>query len=1741
MAENTNVVQLMDALGKVLETRTPDVDKAFSDLANAMNSVVTKITKATEGGSTDTFFNLITDKDSKVKKFSEYLQNDMPDAFKKLSKDIEDVRDGLQKTAKSLDEIRKNAKGGSSGGKGGGGTSDCPCEKILSVINDNVNSVHQVMTSTGIKLEQDVTRVLKNINTNIRAMGIAIGRLASGGGRGGGGRGGRGGRGGGGGTPSVPTPSNSGIDVINGGIDVIDGGKSVLGGEETTVESLNKKLMSARRLYKEIKLLKWRISDADRNLLELALANLRVAEEEYEEAKRTGINVAAAEEKLNKARGASLELLDKTKAKYETILQITKEVARTVASGIFLGAFERLAGPVFNGLLNDLKEWEVDSTRMAATMTGSIHQAGEESKALVGQYRQLLQVSDEVINQTHQFPRVVRKEWVKAINKGTRSIRETRETVTSALSAAWQVGASAEATADEFQKWNMQIGMSAQGSTSLAKTMAKVAKETGVMGDHLLHAVSAAREIAQLMRDTGIYSQQTAESVVSWMASAQKFGVDKQVQNIFRAAQGGLESFNEASSETRNLLASAGQLQNVLGGNADPGEVMKGVGDAIRNAIPSGAFRKDAQGKPVGLPDLKKLSKAEISRLDLIMKRRFGMKLGEATRLLESIQDQNPEEKLSQIEMDLSNPRMTPAEKEQLELQKKQLEIAIEERKLSKNLDALGAASEALKDLPAEGADRKRVLDKIFQQNKLNESTFREGTKLLDEKLKRQGQSFNVMGKNAQQFSSAMNELLPAVRQGDDNAIQQFREMEQALANANKTADSTAKNNSNNADRMESDQQRLQNLVQNLAKPIHTMAFQAPIWTWYLISIAGGVWAIARMWQTSRLAENMKTTADTLVRTIGTKGSGWVHDPYVEAILKRIETRLNKGSIGRGGTGTTTSAEIPGKKVRGPKAELPKTKMQGSNAFMEGSGQLLAVAAGVVALGTVLILAAKAIMALTGFDAKEAKEVAWVIGVVIGAGAAALTAAAGASLVMQIAAKTINKATIGQIYWGALMLMAVLPAVLLLAGAIIGLGALLSWIVDPKWAMEVTYAVASIITSASLIALAVVGGTVALTILGAMASSAWMLVPMLALGTIALLALTPVLLGLASAIIHMAKSQVTGNITQDGTKAASDLASVLTSASLIALAVVGGTIALTALGAMSYLTWALVPAMALGTVALLALAPVLVGLASAIISMASWLTSGTITKDGKKASEDLASILTSAASIAAAVVLASASLSALSFLAPIAWYMAPLMVLGTAALIALTPAVVEMARAIIDLALQMTSGSITKDGQRAAKDLASVLESAGKIAKAVVDSRKSLDNLSTMNTWSGWFSKILGNSQEVLVTTARGIIDGIIKPIMSELPSSKEMEDTAAKLKGCITALKLLPGFLTDLSNEMNALNEAKYLNYDLSNQTARFSWWFHMIGASLSEGIFKPLMSFPSIEEVNTAVDNLSALTNSLIDLMNIMHDLSWTLQEIGNVGIDFSALESVGGVFKAGKLELLIKGQGASGFDGIDSDMQTWMDKILGVFTGARSPTVSANSGLQRIMNKGLMSSIEKPMGNVTKATGKVGYNVNRLGGTMSRLSQNSGDVPTKIDQMKETLHNDLVMISNQIGEMVNPVGSASVTPAAIATSTISNEEFDREIQTRVEQSRPSGAVSSSMEYLTAIAANTAATNESVQEAVGVLEEIKAQLSSGGSGNAQNTSPNKRARGTPNYYTWGFGRFGDTAAKQHINSGVA
>ena len=919
---------LIDNLGKLIEVDTTKVD-VLKQLADALNAEVGKPAKSSDNPVVAKLQELADKEGAKQSDIKDAIEN-LPTEFYNVMKSyFNNYEDSLKNIENHLDELKKKSGGGGGGG-GGGGSPDCSCvaamEQALNKITLSTAAVAKSLASSGGM----VLNALKGIDKSISLVAKAIRRLPSG--------------------PSAPRRRSRGSDPGDSmDADLLSQAKSILGMDMDTsssertaelmeeisraieqvklglpgatdeladlvkkVEGGNQKfekmwsLISKANAEMEVMLNSEALTDKQADKLAKKYAKLEdslseISQNERKYGRRAIGNMkklvvelkdvvsqynqgAASLEQVETKQKEVLKTAQKLQASYARWKLLTEAVMDGLLAKHFAGEF----GKIMSGNVAAATEMNVEARRFASTAVG----LGDDFKGVKNAYRDLVRLSDQLVETTHLPPEIFRKELIKQVKKGTRSLQETKDVLESAAAGAWQIGANAEAAGDEFQRWNMHIGLSANGSKSLARTMLQVAKQTGVMGDNLLHAVEAAREVAQLMRDTGLYSQQTADNVVEWMASAQKFGVDKQVREIFAASQGGLESFMNASSEVRNLLASSGQLQNVLAGNADPEAVMRGSGDAIRNAIMQAgggaAFQRDASGKPVGLPDLKKLDKATIARLDLIMKKRFGMKLGQATRMLEAIRDQNPEEGLAEINRQLTEnrSRLTKGEIEQLELQKKQLEAAKKEKDLNKQLTALGELSDRARN-------SNRTMDQLLGEMRttrgqmianINNSSVR-----IADKLKEVGKDFrDVTGMSQQDLARQMREAI------ENGNVQQFRELNEKLQRANELANSMARTNSNLNDRRDNQTNRARNQVQNGLEAVIDKIQGMPLMLFNLITIAGGIWALYRLFSKNRVTEQIRDTVSNLAGAFLHRGSGYTHDIHCEKLLQQMIAMMGK-------------------------------------------------------------------------------------------------------------------------------------------------------------------------------------------------------------------------------------------------------------------------------------------------------------------------------------------------------------------------------------------------------------------------------------------------------------------------------------------------------------------------------------------------------------------------------------------------------------------------------------------------------------------------------------------------------------------------------------------------------------------------------------------------------------------------------------------------------------------------------
>ena len=302
-----------------------------------------------------------------------------------------------------------------------------------------------------------------------------------------------------------------------------------------------------------------------------------------------------------------------------------------------------------------------------------------------------------------------------------------------------------------------------------------------------------------------------------------------------------------------------------------------------------------------------------------------------------------------------------------------------------------------------------------------------------------------------------------------------------------------------------------------------------------------------------------------------------------------------------------------------------------------GAVALLAMTFVMVLLAAAIIGMAMALSAL-GFDLKAAAMAAVSLAAILGAAALISIEILAATVAFAVLGAL---ATLGLVFaalaaLGVVALLVLLPVMIGLAAVIIKFGEYFAAIApDPAAAAQAALVLAEVLGAAALIALAVVAGASVLGVLGAMCLVAWVMAAVAALGTVALMVLLPVMVGLAAVIIKFA--EMFAAIAPDpaaGVAAANTLASVLGSAAYIAATIVGMSWVMGALGAMSLITWIMIPFMVAGGLALLALSVPLLALSATIVGMAEAFTAVCDPKKASVTAEGLASVFKSAAAIA---------------------------------------------------------------------------------------------------------------------------------------------------------------------------------------------------------------------------------------------------------------------------------------------------------------------------------------------------------------------------------------------------------------------------------------------------------------------------------------------------------------------------
>lgn len=436
-----------------------------------------------------------------------------------------------------------------------------------------------------------------------------------------------------------------------------------------------------------------------------------------------------------------------------------------------------------------------------------------------------------------------------------------------------------------------------------------------------------------------------------------------------------------------------------------------------------------------------------------------------------------------------------------------------------------------------------------------------------------------------------------------------------------------------------------------------------------------------------------------------------------------------------------------------------------------------AVAAAILLLGKLMTLVV---------TPEEAVKISYALANVFAATGLIALALIGAGAVLALLAPLVadGGATMSALLWsGALALGLIALPVMAVAAAILLMGKLLSYVVEPGYAATLAVALANLFAATAMIATAIVGSAVALSVLALMAPIAPIVAGLMLIGALGLMQLAAPSVALAAAVVYM--SSMFNKIVDPkwAAETAGAFASVMVAAAKIAGAVVAMAVFTSVLGAMAVLAPIIAPLMMLGAYALMALTPAMTMIAAAIIKMAQGSVAAFDPGNAKDTVENFAAILQAAGTIAWEITKLSGTLMLLggmSLLAPLVW-------LGAYGLLALAPPVIMMATALMTMASALTGRF--SNAKEVGESLKSVMETVGLMSQLITDYEPALSAL-TSGSWFGF-----GPSK--FQSAIMALTNGIINPLDESLPEE-------GVLGSIVTRLQML----TDIMSNMIAVME---------------------------------------------------------------------------------------------------------------------------------------------------------------------------------------------------------------------------------------------------------------------------------------------------------------------------------------------
>jgi hypothetical protein len=920
-------------------------------------------------------------------------------------------------------------------------------------------------------------------------------------------------------------------------------------------------------------------------------------------------------------------------------------------------------------------------------------------------------------------------QYAKNLTKGVKDAKMVQRITATQLNTEKQLGLEAGALGEEFMNWHQAGRMTAMQLADMGRGMRDVARNTGLTQEGLKQAVQSSEGFITNLRNAANLTTTAAKNVLEIAANSQKLGVKQEMEPLLKAMTSSVNLLNEAPKETQTLLfnaaSSVGRVKELMQGTIlQNKQAMADMARGFENIL-----------KRFGVESTEQIDNLTAERkmvLNMQIKSMTGMELGAFRNVIDTMKEGS---KTMAMRLDDIHKKLQA----NLTIEEK-LALKEEERRMktSKALEVMTALDEAAK-----------------------------GAKNMDEALAKFGQrrqefekDLNAMGvswtSNADVMRQAINKAIEGVNTSlkasgkqtlkiDPSSIEQalrdpvaFRELSAQLSKAEQQA-ATAQKAA--LDPMSKIEQRMSE-VNDTLRNFSNKALGA------LRGISGELTVIALLLTTeaARVYTDIQRWKNLLKGAMG-------------EMFGRKTPAAAAGAAGHEIAKSAKEIKIENATARdlalSHKANVAQV-MQGKVAKQElakHAAPVGAAAAGAAPAGPATGLMGSIDVKVLEKELESLKQL---------------------GPVLRKAAFAIGKAMVG---------------VLALAFAIIAISKGLSQItgIDAKVAIETGATVAAVITTAGLIAAATVGAMYALKAFNKFSQQSLNLELMKAAAKLVSISVGLVALSLAVLLISRAMMKVAGGM--DMKKAAliaADVAAVIGSAAAIAGAVVGALYALKALKKSAQMSGA-AGAIFKGGLALMLLTPAIVFLASAVIKISQAIL-GLFGLDAKKAAEvafNVAGIILAAAAIALSVLGAYAAIAGLGAASKLILKGVPLFLQGVWALTVLTPVMVLLATAVIGITKAMMEGigASPKEAVQVAKDIASIILSAGAIALAIIAAYAAIVGLGAAAPlmWSGAKLALIGALALMALTPAMILLSVAVIKIADAVATALEIDAALAK------------------------------------------------------------------------------------------------------------------------------------------------------------------------------------------------------------------------------------------------------------------------------------------------------------------------------------------------------------------------